>query len=175
MEKIIAITLLMLPVISSSCQNSAKSSPRNSEVRLTKENEPGKKFTLDITVLDIDSRQPVKDAEVFAYHTNHKGDYEHDSKGVARIHGSAFSNAKGGIRFYTIYPRGYNNSNTGEHIHFTVKANGYKKENTELLFAEYYEKQYDYNNPVPHKVYLQSLEEKNAELFGKALIYMKKS
>ena len=175
MEKIIAITLLMLPVISSSCQSSDKTTPRNSEVRLAKENEPGKKFTLDITVLDLDSRQPINDAEVFAYQTNHKGDYEHDSKGVARIHGTAFSNAKGGIRFYTIYPRGYNNSNTGEHIHFTVKANGYKKENAELLFSEYYEKRYDYNHPVPHKVYLQNLEEKNSELFGKALIYMKKS
>jgi protocatechuate 3,4-dioxygenase beta subunit len=175
MEKIIAITLLMLPVISSSCQNSVKPSARNSEVRLAKENEPGKKFTLDITVLDIDSRQPVKDAEVFAYHTNHKGDYEHDAKGVARIHGTAFSDRKGGIRFHTIYPRGYNNSNTGEHIHFTVKADGYKKENTELLFAEYYEKRYDYNKPVPQKVYLQSLDEKNNELHGKTLIYIKKS
>lgn len=175
MEKIITIALLLCQVISSSCQNTTKAIPHNWEVRLTGENEPGKKFTLNITVLDIKSRQPIKDAEVFAYHTNHKGDYEHDARGVARIHGTAFSNVKGEIRLISIYPRGYNNSNTGEHIHFTVKADGYPKENTELMFSEFYEKKYDYKNPVTHTVYLQSLDEKNGMLTGKALIYMKKN
>jgi hypothetical protein len=36
-------------------------------------------------VLDIDSKEPVAGIEVFAYHTNSKGDYEADDKGVARL------------------------------------------------------------------------------------------
>ena len=125
-------------------------------------------------MIDIDSRQPVEDAEVFAYQTNHVGDYERDSKGVARIHGTAYSDSKGMIQFITIYPRGYNNSNTGEHIHFVVQGNGYKKEEKELMFSEYYEKKYDAKNPKSHTVYLESLKEKDGSMHGVATMYMKK-
>ena len=174
MEKIFASCLLMLVGISSFCQTTATTT-RNWEIKMIKENEPGKKFTLDITVLDIDSRQPVKDAEIFAYHTNYKGDYENDANGVARIHGTAFSNEKGAIRLFTIYPRGYNDSPTGEHIHFRTKARGYSGGGTDLSFWDFQQKRLDYNNPIVTKVYLETLEEKNGELFGKALLYMKKN
>ena len=69
MEKIFFAFLLFTSTIAS-CQDTAtKTSARNWEVKLTGKDEPGKKFTLDITVLDISTRQPVKDAEIFAYHT----------------------------------------------------------------------------------------------------------
>ena len=174
MEKILLACLLIVPAIAS-CQDNTKAISRNWEVMMTEKNEPGKKFTLDITVLDIATRQPVKDAEVFAYQTNHKGDYLNDSKGVAKINGTAWSNEKGAIRFITIYPRGYNDSPTGEHIHFRAKARGYSGGNTDLSFWEFQQKQLDHKNPVVTKVYLETLEEKNGELFGKAILYMKKN
>ena len=174
MEKILAAGLLLISA-TVSCQDSAKNTNHNWEVRMTQKDEPGKKFTLDITVLDISTRQPVKDAEIFAYHTNHKGDYVNDAKGVAKIHGTAWSNEKGAIRLITIYPRGYNDSPTGEHIHFRTKARGYSGGGTDLSFWDFQQKQLDYKNPVVTKVYLETLEEKNGELFGKAILYMKKN
>jgi protocatechuate 3,4-dioxygenase beta subunit len=141
---------------------------------MVKENEPGKPFTLDITVLDIDSGEPVPNVEVFAYQTNYKGDYENDSKGTARIHGTALSDEKGTIRFYTIYPRGYNDSPTGEHIHFRVEAKGYSAQNTDLVFDYYYSKRYDLKNPVVSKVYLTGLEVKEGKFTGTAILYIKK-
>ena len=174
MEKILAAGLLLISA-TVSCQDSAKNTNHNWEVRMTQKDEPGKKFTLDITVLDISTRQPVKGAEIFAYHTNHKGDYVNDAKGVAKIHGTAWSNEKGAIRLLTIYPRGYNDSPTGEHIHFRTKARGYSGGGTDLSFWDFQQKQLDYKNPVVTKVYLETLEEKNGELFGKAILYMKKN
>ena len=174
MEKLLVSSLLMIS-LTCSCQESATVPNHNWEVKMTKEGEPGKKFTLDITVLDISSRQPVKNAEVFAYHTNHKGDYENDPKtGIAKIHGTALSNDKGAIRLITIYPRGYNDSPTGEHIHFRTKARGYSGGGTDLSFWDFHRKQLDHNNPVVNRVYLETLDEKNGELVGKAIIYMKK-
>jgi len=174
MLKIFIPALLLLPALTSNCQGTAAANSKNSVVRLTKEAEPGKPFTLEIKVLDIDTRQPVKDAEVFAYQTNHVGDYERDSKGVARIHGTAFSDEKGAIKFYTIYPRGYNNSPSGEHIHFVVQGKGYKKEDKELIFSDYYQKRYDTKNPKTHTIYLESLDEKDGKMHGLATMYMKK-
>jgi protocatechuate 3,4-dioxygenase beta subunit len=174
MEKIF-ISCLVVISLAGSCQESAGVANHNWEVKMTKQGEPGKKFTLDITVLDIVSKQPIKDAEIFAYHTNHKGDYENDAKtGIAKIHGTAWSNDKGIIRLITIYPRGYNDSPTGEHIHFRTKALGYSGGNTDLSFWDFQRKQLDYNNPIVTRVYLETLDEKNGELFGKAIIYMQK-
>ena len=175
MEKIFAVCLLLLSLVSS-CQENPPAATRKWEVSMIKKDEPGKKFTLNITVLDISTRQPIKDAEVFAYHTNYKGDYENDPKtGIAKIHGTAWSNEKGEIRLLTIYPRGYNDSPTGEHIHFRTKARGYSGGGTDLSFWDYQQKTLDYKNPIVSKVYLETLEEKNGELLGKAIIYMKKS
>jgi len=174
MQKILASCLLFVST-TVSCQDTTKDTSHNWEVRMTKKDEPGKKFTLDITVLDISTRQPVKNAEIFAYHTNYKGDYENDARGVAKIHGTAWSNEKGAIRFLTIYPRGYNDSPTGEHIHFRTKARGYSGGGTDLSFWDFQQKQLDYKNPIVTRVYLETLEEKNGELFGKAVLYIKKN
>ena len=176
MGKILAVCL-MFSSLACSCQDTAsKNATRSWEVKMTEKNEPGKKFTLDITVLDISTKQPIKDAEIFAYHTNYKGDYVNDPKtGVAKIHGTAWSNENGTIRLITIYPRGYNDSPTGEHIHFRTKARGYSGGGTDLSFWDYQQKQLDYKNPIVTKVYLETLDEKNGELFGKAMLYMKKN
>ena len=174
MQKILISCLLFIST-TGSCQDATKDTNHNWEVTMTKKDEPGKKFTLEITVLDISTRQPVKDAEIFAYHTNYKGDYENDASGVAKIHGTAWSNEKGRVRFLTIYPRGYNDSPTGEHIHFRTKARGYSGGGTDLSFWDFQQKQLDYKNPIVTKVYLETLDEKNGELFGKAVLYMKKN
>ena len=79
-------------------------------------NKPVKSIDLNIIEARLKKESWIKDAEIFAYHTNYKGDYLNDAQGVAKIHGTAWSNESGAIRFITIYPRGYNDSPTGEHI-----------------------------------------------------------
>ena len=116
--------------------SSAQQAP-SSVVHLTDKNEPGKPFTLDIKVLAIDSKEPVAGVEVFAYHTNSKGAYEEDDSGVPRIHGTAVSDASGNVTFITIYPRGYYDSPTGEHIHFRIKGTNLVASNTDLIFSDF--------------------------------------
>jgi protocatechuate 3,4-dioxygenase beta subunit len=146
----------------------------SSVVHLTDTNEPGKPFTLDIKVLDIDSKEPVAGVEVFAYHTNSKGDYETGDDGVARIHGTAVSDANGNVTFITIYPRGYNDSPTGEHIHFRIKGAAVASSTTDLIFADYYAKRYNYDFLGTFFCYLQSLEEKDGRLNGSAVIFVQR-
>lgn len=161
----------------SACVEAQENKPATtnaSVVYLTKPGEPGNPFTLTITVLDVITKQSIANAEVFAYHTNHKGDYENNAQGTARIHGTAISDKNGKIIFHTIYPRGYNDSPTGEHIHFRVKANGYKSEEPGLIFADYYLKRYDYKHPSSNKVYLETLNEENGRKTGTAIMYLQK-
>ena len=157
-------------IAASSCAQQAPSSV----VHLKENNEPGKPFTLDIKVLDIDSKEPVAGVEVFAYHTNSKGDYELGGEGVARIHGTAMSDADGNVKFITIYPRGYNDSPTGEHIHFRIKGPTVASSTTDLIFADYYDKRYNYDFLGTFICYLQSLEEKDGKLNGSAVIFVKR-
>lgn len=158
-----------------SCYSQAPNDKKTSEIHLTGKSEPGKVFTLDITVLDINSKQPVPGVELFVYHTNNKGDYERDAANVARIHGTVYTDQQGKVRLHSIYPRGYNDSPTGAHIHFVVKAPGQSEGHAELGFDDYKEKKYDRKNLKITTVYLDTLEEKNNAFAGKATMYVRKS
>ena len=158
-----------------SCYGQAPNDKKSSEIHLTGKSEPGKTFTLDITVVDLNTKQPVPGVEVFVYHTNNKGDYERNEAGVASIHGTVYSDQQGKIRLYTIYPRGYNDSPTGAHIHFAVKAKGYTSNMPELMFDDYKQNKYDRKNIKADVVYLDALEEKNNVFTGKATLFVKKS
>jgi protocatechuate 3,4-dioxygenase beta subunit len=157
-----------------SCYSQAPNDKKSSEVHLTGKNEPGKPFTLEIIVLDVNSRQPVADVKIFAYHTNNKGDYERDAANVARIHGTAYSDQHGKLRFHTIYPRGYNDSPKGAHIHFLINVPGQSEGHAELGFDDYKENRYDRKNIKTTTVYLDKLEEKNNAFTGSATIYVQK-
>jgi hypothetical protein len=147
---------------------------RGSIVDLVTASEPGRPFVLEVQVLDLVTRRPVQGAEVFVYQTNHKGDYENDANGKARIHGTAFSNPHGKLTFNTIYPRGYNNSSTGEHMHFNIAATGYHPSVANLMFDDYYKKRYDLDNPVSAIVYLNTIDEHKGALCGTATIFLRK-
>jgi protocatechuate 3,4-dioxygenase beta subunit len=167
--------LFLTLLVFTSCYSQAPNDKKTGEIHLTGKNEPGKVFTLDMVVLDIATKQPVPGVEIFVYHTNNKGDYERDAADVARIHGTVYSDQQGKVRFHTIYPRGYNDSPNGAHIHFVVKAKGYESmENAEIMFDDYKEKKYDRNNLKTHIVYLDELQEKNNAFMGKATMYVKK-
>lgn len=169
MKKLPFLLLALWAGVACYCQSSP-SAKKPSEIHLTGKNEPGKAFTLDITVLDINTGQPVPGIEIFVYHTNNKGDYERDASNVARIHGTVYSNQQGKVRLYTIYPRGYNDSPRGAHIHFVVNGS----ENAGLMFDDYTEKKYDRKNLKTLVVYLDDLQENDSGFVGKATMYVKK-
>ena len=125
--------------------------------------------------MDLETKAPIQGAQVYAYHTNHLGDYEEDETGNARIQGTAVSDPKGKVEFKTIYPRGYNNSSTGEHIHFKVNAEGYDQTKPTLNFADYYKQRYNFNNPELYKVYLKDLVKIQENYTGQGMIYLKKN
>ncbi len=147
--------------------------PESSIVYLTQQTEPGTPFVLTVTVLNVADRTPVSNARVFVYQTNSKGDYERNNEGVARISGTAHSDRNGKITFHTIYPRGYNDSPTGEHMHFRISAEGFQSANADLIFADYYRKRYDFDRPYTYKVYLKTLEKAEGKMSGEALIFMR--
>jgi protocatechuate 3,4-dioxygenase beta subunit len=154
-------------------ESAAQEVASTSILRVTANDEPGKPFTLDITVRDLDTKEPVPGASVFMYQTNHVGDYESERPADARIKGTVVSDSNGRVRFITIYPRGYNNSPTGEHMHFRITAKGYLRSVADLIFADYYRKRYNFSNPYTYKVYLHELIEKNGKLTGNASVYLK--
>ena len=168
MKKI--IFYFLVAVCAHSCSAQADPAEKKSEISLVKQGEPGTPFDLQLLVFDHNTKQPVKDVKVFAYHTNAKGDYENDSKGVARIHGTAYTNEKGSIIFHTIYPRGYNDSPSGSHIHFQMKADGYNVDSPTLDFDSGRKE----NEMTANTVYLRSIDTINGKMSGVAVIYLKK-
>lgn len=168
------LTLALSPMLSSETR-AQSSAPEGSTVYLTQPAEPGTPFILTVTVLDVADRTPVSKARVFVYQTNSKGDYERNKEGVARISGTAHSDQNGKITFHTIYPRGYNDSPTGEHMHFRVSAEGFRSANADLIFADYHRKRYDFDRPYTYKVYLKTLEKADGKMLGEALIFMRRT
>lgn len=169
MYKYLIWVLIMYPA--AGCLAQGGKAPDSSIVRLVEEEERGKPFTLDVMVLDIDTRQPIAGARIYAYHTNYKGDYERDAKGEARIHGTGYSSKEGKLTFITIYPRGYNDSPSGSHIHFHGKAQGYRTGEKDLGFDG---TRGIPATPQPHRVYLLTIEEKDGKLKGTAVLFFKK-
>jgi protocatechuate 3,4-dioxygenase beta subunit len=136
--------------------------------------ETGISLTLDVTVQDVSTRKPIPGATIFMYQTNSKGENERDNNGIARISGTVESDEQGKIRFVTIYPRGYDDSPTGEHMHFQANAQGFARSVANLIFADYYHNRYDWENPYTYKVYLQTLGKSNGTYRGEAVLLMKK-
>jgi protocatechuate 3,4-dioxygenase, beta subunit len=169
MKKLLFYLFIIVTAYSCSAQT-AEPVEKRSEISLVKETEPGTPFRLQLLVLDHNTKQPVKDVKIFAYHTTAKGDYENDSKGVARIHGTAYTNANGSVTFNTIYPRGYNDSPSGGHIHFQMKADGYNIDSPTLDFDSRRKE----SEMSASTIYIRSLDTNNGKMNGVAVIYLKK-
>ncbi len=167
------LTLALNPMVAPDIQAQSGAN-EESIVYLTQKTEPGTPFVLTVTVLNVADRTPVNNVRVFIYQTNSKGDYERNKAGVARISGTAYSDQNGKITFHTIYPRGYNDSPTGEHMHFRISAPGFQTANADLIFADYYRKRYNFDRPYTYKVYLKTLEKADGKMSGEAFIFMKK-
>jgi protocatechuate 3,4-dioxygenase beta subunit len=98
--------------------------------------------------------QPLPDATIEVFHTDHHGNYDMDG---FRYRGEIPSNAKGEYRFETIIPGQY--GGRARHIHYMIGAPGHRRLVTQLYFE---------NDPVfggnPDKTYTRDRLVEHREL-----------
>ncbi len=104
--------------------------------------EPGTRLTLQVRVLDAGG-EPVRNALVYAYHTNAKGWYAADAPHVAgsggdSSHARLFAYVRTGddgrFELRTIRPAGYPRSSLPQHVHVPVRVGDQHVAATEILF-----------------------------------------
>ena len=93
-----------------------------STARIAPESEPGTPLVIHGRVFAEDGRRPLRDAIVFAYHTDRDGLY--DRRGSSphswRLRGWARTDADGRFEFHTIRAGSYPSGNQAAHVHFTI-------------------------------------------------------
>jgi protocatechuate 3,4-dioxygenase beta subunit len=121
-----------------------KANSSNDILKITTENEPGKKIRVLGSVTDKDGK-PVAGAFVYLYQTDYRGWYAADAPHVlqyegdirhARLFGYVKTDTKGKFELHTVKPSGYPRSDLPAHIHVHVNATGYKPYGTEFLFDD---------------------------------------
>jgi protocatechuate 3,4-dioxygenase, beta subunit len=99
-----------------------------SAVTVAGRNEPGAR--LIVTGRTLDGRQPVAGVSIYVFHTDARGRYATDIADLneaelnPRLHGAMRTDAQGRYRYDTIRPGSYDNGPS--HVHYVVKAPGYK-------------------------------------------------
>lgn len=97
--------------------------------------QPGPKLIVSGIIYKADGITPAPDVVLYIYHTDQKGLYSdgEKEKGWGKRHGSLRgwmrTNEKGEYKFLTLIPASYPNSDAEQHIHPTIKEEG---------FTEYY-------------------------------------
>lgn len=86
-----------------------------------------------------DGSRPIANASVFVYHTDVDGyyaDHRTDNGDQARLHGAMRTDAEGRYEYRTIRPGSYANSTFPAHVHYIVRADGYRDVVTEFNFDD---------------------------------------
>jgi protocatechuate 3,4-dioxygenase beta subunit len=99
--------------------------------------EPGDR--LIVTGRTLDGTTPVAGVSIYVFHTDAKGQYARDISGPQaelspRLHGALRTDEQGRYRYDTVRPAGYDSG--AAHVHYVVKANGYKPRLLELRFED---------------------------------------
>lgn len=143
MHFVIALLLVFAPIdreYLASWEATQKSQPRTlqSTARIAPLDEPGTPLTIRGRVVDEQGRA-IRDAVVFAYHTDRNGVYDHPDRPAHswRLRGWAKSDERGTFVFETIRPAPYPNRNVPAHVHFSVvRSNGLRYLPDDLNFDE---------------------------------------
>jgi protocatechuate 3,4-dioxygenase beta subunit len=114
--------------------------PQNapSSIVVAGKGEPGER--LIVTGRVTDGTKPLAGVSIYVFHTDANGLYTtdgHNSDETARLHGAMRSDANGRYRYETIRPGGYPTFPPAPaHVHYVVRAPGYKPMMVELWFAD---------------------------------------
>ena len=141
--KTIALVVVLLASIASSCGTGTAQSPRENtpviggpcencemvfegmpdslswSARIAPPGEPGAPLRIDGVVRDRGGR-PVAGVIVYAYHTDNRGYYPRSTTRHGRLRGWARSDGEGRYRFDTIRPAGYPGTDLPQHIHMHI-------------------------------------------------------
>lgn len=118
-------------------RNLFKSNAR-STARLTAATEPGEPIVVTGVVRGADG-QPIPNAIVYVYHTDHRGYYSANTASrdeAPRLFGYLKTDAQGRYEFRTIRPGGYPDSQVPQHIHYEVTPPGRPVIVTEFFFPD---------------------------------------
>lgn len=109
-----------------------------STTKVTADNEPGDLLVVNGVVRGSDG-QPVADAVVYIYQTDHRGYYSTNTATrdeAPRLFAYLKTDAQGRYEFRTIRPGGYPDSQVPQHIHYEVTIPGQPKIVTEFFFPD---------------------------------------
>lgn len=107
-------------------------------LRLSPASEPGTPLRIRLAVHDPDDK-PVRNASVYAYQTDARGWYtaeRADESANPRLYGYLRSGAQGTIDITTIRPASYPNSRVPQHVHFVIRAPGFRERVFEIVFDD---------------------------------------
>lgn len=105
-------------------------------VSLAAADEPGERLIVSGRVVGPDGKTPVAGASVYVYQTDKDGIYSkpvNDSR-TPRLRAHLSSDAEGRYEYSTIKPGSYPDTRNPAHIHYVVKASGYRERVFEIVF-----------------------------------------
>ncbi len=108
------------------------------KVKITKENEPGEKLRLCITLADKKNKRKLNNQRIHFFHTSAEGEYKPkvaNDESTARLSGDAVTDSEGRVFVETILPGDYGTSPNNRHIHTTIF--GAKPEGYDIHFKQY--------------------------------------
>ena len=109
-----------------------------SMVTVAGQDEPGER--LIVTGRTLDGGKPIAGVSLYVFHTDIRGRYATDITDLnaaelnPRLHGSLRTDSKGQYQYQTIRPGSYDNGPA--HVHYVVKAPGYKPLLLSLQFED---------------------------------------
>ncbi len=113
----------------------AQGSPR---ISLAAPGEPGERLIVSGRVFGPDGKTPVVDASLYVYQTDKDGIYSkpvNDSR-TPRLRANLRSDADGRYEYSTIKPGSYPDTQNPAHIHYVVKAPGFRERIFEIVFED---------------------------------------
>ena len=111
MKRIAFLALLLIPML-------AQASPSRMKIAAD-----GQRMIITGHVFGADGK-PLSGLQMFAYHTDSRGEYNRDAKGVARLHGTLVTATDGSYEIDTIKPGPYPGGKIPAHVHIELRGPG---------------------------------------------------
>lgn len=107
-------------------------------ISLAPAGEPGERLIVSGRVFGPDGKTPVANASLYVYQTDKDGIYSkpvNDSR-TPRLRANLRSDSEGRYEYGTIKPGSYPDTQNPAHIHYVVKATGYRERVFEIVFED---------------------------------------
>jgi protocatechuate 3,4-dioxygenase beta subunit len=106
-----------------------------SDIRITKEGEPGTPMLVRGVVLDQQNK-PIPGVRIYVYQTDASGQYNRPGADGHRLSGTLWTSKEGMFSFRTIRPGLYPGTRRGEHFHLELSGGGIRDHRARIDFYE---------------------------------------